>query len=237
MPLVKSPTMTPRKISANRANASKSTGPRTVEGQRHVMLNSLQHGGRSQAFRTNLLKAGQGVELFDWIYQRVRWGMPTSSPRVAEGLARRVWCALCLVPKTDQRPSGLPPSQASLWCLAWTPWRRGGFAPKPRFAVKSMERQTSFLSPRTKIRIEDPNTHRRLVFWVRRRRGTKVRMPVTAWPEIASWVAMGTRRLQVGKQGLTRRGHDVVPARSRDPVGTGRPRHVLSPLKPESVEE
>jgi hypothetical protein len=229
VPLVKSPTMTPRKISANRANATQSTGPRTAEGQRHIMLNSLQHGGRSRAFRRNLLKAGQGVELFDWIYERVRWEMLTSSPRVAEGLARRVWCGLCLVRETGQRSSGSPPSQASLWCVAWTPWRRGGFAAKPRFAVKSMERQTSLLSPGAKIRIEDPNTHRRLVFWVRRRRGTKVRMPVTAWPEIAAWVAMRTRRLQAGDQGLTRRGHEVARMRSRDPVGTGRPRRALSP--------
>jgi hypothetical protein len=206
VPLVKSPTMTPRKISANRANASKSTGPRTAEGQRHVMLNSLQHGGRSRPFRANLLKAGQDVELFDWIYERVRRGMPPSSPQVAEGLARRVWCGLCLVPKTCQTPSGLPPSQASVWCLAWTPWRSGGLASEPRFAVKSMERQTSFLSSGAKIRIEDPNTHRRLVFWVRRRRGTKVRMPVTAWPEIAAWVAMRTRRLEAGEQRLIRRG-------------------------------
>ena len=69
-----------------------------------------------------------------------------------------------------------------------------------------MERQTSFLSSGAKIRIEDPNTHRRLVFWVRRRRGTRVRMPVTAWPEIAAWVAMRTRRLEAGEQRLTRRG-------------------------------
>ena len=206
MPLVKSPTMTPRKISANRANASKSTGPRTVEGHRHVMLNSLQYGGRSRAFRTNLINAGLDVELFDWICERVRWEMLTSRPRVVEGLARRVWCRLCVVRNTGQRPSESQPSQASLWCMAWTPWRVGGFAAKPRFAVKWMEKQTSFVSAGTKIRIEDPNTHRRLVFWVRRRRGTKVRMPVTAWPEIAAWVAMGTRRLQPGEQGLPRRG-------------------------------
>jgi hypothetical protein len=206
LPLVKSPTMTPRKIAANRASASKSTGPRTVEGQRRVMLNSLRHGGRSQAFRTNLIKAGQPVELFDWIHERVRSEILTSSPRVAEGLARRVWCGLCLARKAGQRLSESPPSQASLWCMVWTPWRGGGFATKPRFAVKSMEGQTSFLSAGVKIRIEDPNTQRRMVFWVRKRRGAKVRLPVTAWPEIAAWVMMRTRGLHAGEQRMTRKG-------------------------------
>jgi hypothetical protein len=36
------------------------------------------------------------------------------------------------------------------------------------------------------------------MFWLRRRRGTKVRLPVTAWPEIAVWVMMGTPQLHTG---------------------------------------
>jgi hypothetical protein len=35
---------TPRKIAANRANAQKSTGPRTPEGRTRAALNSLKHG-------------------------------------------------------------------------------------------------------------------------------------------------------------------------------------------------
>ena len=198
MPLVKSPTMTPRKISANRANASKSTGPRTAEGKRHVILNSLRHGGRSQAFRANLIKARQDVELFDWIHERVREEMLTASPRVAERLARRVWCRLCLNRRTDQRPSKPPPCQPSVWCLAWTPWRAGGLATKPRYSVKSM--RIKCLCPGSRIRIEDPNSRRRLLFWVRRRRGTVVRLPVTAWPEIDAWEKMRTGAL-VGAHG------------------------------------
>ena len=40
------------------------------------------------------------------------------------------------------------------------------------------------------------------MFWVRRRWGTRVRvrLPVTAWPEIAAWVMMGTRQIHAGKQ-------------------------------------
>jgi len=106
LPLVKSPTMTPRKMAANRANAKKSTGPRTPEGQRRVMLNGLQHGGRSPALRTNLIKAGQSVDLFDWIHERVREEMPLAKPRVAEHLARRVWCGVSLDRSTSQGPKG-----------------------------------------------------------------------------------------------------------------------------------
>ena len=182
MPLVKSPTMTPRKISANRANASQSTGPRTAEGQRHVMLNSLRHGNRSQAFRANLIKAGHDVDLFDWIHERLREEMPTASPRVAERLARRVWCGLCLNRRMDPRPSEPPPTQGSLWCLAWTPWSAGGLATKPRYGVKSLGTRIRRLPPGFRICVEDPSTRRRLLFWVRRRRGTVVRLPVTAWP-------------------------------------------------------
>ena len=88
MPLVKSPTMTPRKAGANSANAQKSTGPRTVKGLRYVMLNRLRHGARSRAFRANILKAGRDVELFDWIHQRVREEMPQAKASVIERLAR-----------------------------------------------------------------------------------------------------------------------------------------------------
>ena len=198
--MVKSPTMTPRKMAANRANASKSTGPRTAEGRRRVMLNSLRHGGRSGAFRANLIKAGQGVELFDWIQQRVREEMLQANRRLAEHLARRVWCALRLRRKAGQRPQEPPPTQASLWCAAWTPWRAGGLAAEPRYVVKSTDAQVTFPLPRSRIRIEDPSSQRRLMFWVRGRRGTKVRLPVTAWPEIAAGV-MGLRPgLQAGAQ-------------------------------------
>jgi len=200
MPFVKSPTMTPRKLAANRANARKSTGRRTVVGRRRVVLNGLQHGGRSRAFRANLLKAGHDVELFNWIHERVREEMPAATPCAAEYLARRVWCALCRSPKIDQRTKEPPPTQTSLWCVAWTPWRAGGLAINPRYAVKSADAQITPLSAGSRFRIEDPSSQRRLMFWVRGRRGTKVRLPVTTWPEIAAWVRMRTPNLQAGEQ-------------------------------------
>ena len=44
MPLRKSPVRTPAFLAANRANARKSSGPRTPCGRARVSLNALKHG-------------------------------------------------------------------------------------------------------------------------------------------------------------------------------------------------
>ncbi|HEY6291210.1 MAG TPA: hypothetical protein VI455_06550, partial [Terriglobia bacterium] len=49
MPLVKSPVLTPAKMAANRANSSRSTGPRTARGKQAVILNRIGRGRRSPA--------------------------------------------------------------------------------------------------------------------------------------------------------------------------------------------
>jgi len=64
MPLRRSPLLTPRSLAARRANALKSTGPRTPCGKARVSLNALKHGrsmgpaGRAPRFRERLLRAG-----------------------------------------------------------------------------------------------------------------------------------------------------------------------------------
>ncbi len=76
--------------------------------------------------------------------------------------------------------------RASLWCLAWTPWRRGGLETKPRYALQSTDSAVTSL---LRIRVENPRSGRRLAFWVRRRRGTAPPwLPLTAYPEIAAWL-------------------------------------------------
>jgi len=47
MSLRRSPVLTPRALAAWRANALKSTGPRTPEGKARVRFNALRFGGRS----------------------------------------------------------------------------------------------------------------------------------------------------------------------------------------------
>ena len=46
MSLRKSPTRTAASLAANRANAQKSTGPRTAGGKARARLNRLRHGRR-----------------------------------------------------------------------------------------------------------------------------------------------------------------------------------------------
>lgn len=48
MSLRKSPTLTPALLAANRLNAQKSTGPRTLRGKAWSRLNHLQSGGYSR---------------------------------------------------------------------------------------------------------------------------------------------------------------------------------------------
>ena len=63
MSLRKSPTLTPALLAANRTNAKKSTGPRTVRGKAWSRLNRLRHGARSPEyinFLTALLAAPPG---------------------------------------------------------------------------------------------------------------------------------------------------------------------------------
>jgi len=49
MCLRKSPTRTPAFLAANRANAARSTGPRTAQGKRSSAWNALRHGHCSRA--------------------------------------------------------------------------------------------------------------------------------------------------------------------------------------------
>ncbi len=51
MSLVKSVTLTPAKLAANRANARRSTGPRTPRGQQRTRLNALRHDLCSRGWR------------------------------------------------------------------------------------------------------------------------------------------------------------------------------------------
>ena len=55
MSLVKSPTMTPAKLAANRRNARKSTGPRTARGKAQARLNGLRNGPASRLYHDVML--------------------------------------------------------------------------------------------------------------------------------------------------------------------------------------
>src|SRR5215831_9367877 len=54
MSLRKRPTVTPAQLEANRANARKSTGPRTVEGKNRIVLNALKDSCHARHFSQSL---------------------------------------------------------------------------------------------------------------------------------------------------------------------------------------
>jgi hypothetical protein len=103
MPLQRSPMLTPGSLAARRANALKSTGPRTGCGKARVSLNALKHGGamgpagRSARFRERLLKAGyrQQEALYEDLRSCLTRGFGARSPhwrREVDRFAIRAWC-------------------------------------------------------------------------------------------------------------------------------------------------
>ncbi len=64
MPLRKSSTRTPSLLAAKRANARKSTGPRTSGGETRMALNALRHGLHPQNFLPALNKSSRAFEQF-----------------------------------------------------------------------------------------------------------------------------------------------------------------------------
>jgi hypothetical protein len=112
MPLVKPPTLTPAKLAACRANAQKSTGPRTPEGKRRIVFNSLKHGERSRDFLSTLLKAGSREEKESYLelHYRLEPLLQPTTPgdrKKAEDLLRQLWCTQRLFSRALNRPQGL----------------------------------------------------------------------------------------------------------------------------------
>ena len=94
-----SPRLTPASLAARRANALKSTGPRTEQGRAWSCLNALRHGRRARNFRTRLERTRdrQAIFLFDYILVNLleRWKPPTDWEwNLTAREAVRAWCFL-----------------------------------------------------------------------------------------------------------------------------------------------
>ncbi len=94
MPLLKSPTLTPARLAANRRNALKSTGPKTAAGKRRVALNALSRDLCPQELERQLRARGEDPREF----RRLRRDLiaifqPREEPagRAVEWLARTWW--------------------------------------------------------------------------------------------------------------------------------------------------
>jgi hypothetical protein len=100
VPLRKSPVRSPALLAANRANALKSTGPRTVRGKARSCLNALKHGRYATRLGERLLGAGDrlGESRYRWFCERIAaaFGAPDSDDpgwTQVERFAVHAWCA------------------------------------------------------------------------------------------------------------------------------------------------
>ena len=197
MPLVKFPVLTPAKLAANRANARKSTGPRSYRGKCRVTLNALRHGrcASPKLFRSRLAAVHEEVALYDWIYKMicdVVRPVGKAEWRTMNQMACRAWCFLA-------RPQGRRPlpTRSSLWCQLRLQRRHGGSG---RYAVKASVGRV--LNPTAYWLKFDESTY--LKFWVRRRRQPSNRGPDTTGKSVvwmAGWLAgsvVGRLRLFLG---------------------------------------
>jgi hypothetical protein len=172
MPIRRSPFLTPRSIAARRANAQKSTGPRTPAGKARVSLNALKHGrsmgpaGRAPRFRERLLRAG-------YPYQEALYGDLRSCLAEAFGARSPYWRR-----QVDQ-------FAASAWCVVMG---RHFIRTKLECAFESEAKASRVLSKdhreacsqllRSRVgwarslryRAEDPWRRIGVAFWVQRRR-------------------------------------------------------------------
>ena len=211
--------MTPALLAANRANARKSTGPRTVEGKDRIVLNALKGGRHARNFGENLRRAkSQGeAELFQWMLDQVRAAFRLhgwqENERKAERLAQRVWCELereerrlhAFARRLGNGRVRFPRRTATLWALPWTPRRWGGLGTNPEYAVKSTDRFLTSLS-RIQVEIKDQRNVSLLKFWVRR---SPVR-PLPLWAE-ATLAGLAEACLAAGyeAEGNTKNGGDT----------------------------
>ena len=101
MALRRSPLLTPASLAARRANALKSTGPRTERGKQRTRLNRLLHGGRLRLIPTLAWQPlGQQLE-FAHIYAALHKALV---PRRAElGLLLRLASGLWWLKRTGER--------------------------------------------------------------------------------------------------------------------------------------
>ncbi len=79
-------------LDANRANALKSTGPRTARGKAQVALNSLKDGRYARCLPEKLVQAGDynGEALYRWFCSEIAATFGASDPADREQVLNRI---------------------------------------------------------------------------------------------------------------------------------------------------
>jgi hypothetical protein len=172
------------------------------------VLNTLKHGRYSQAFRSNLLKVGEDVALYDWIWARFRESLQPAGKRQwreNERLAR-----VCLLRKggPERGKAGRGLTDGVVWSAGRTPWRQGGSEAEPHYIVKAGLSRIALWS---RMHIEGRDGFR-LMFWVRRFwRRRVIRLPLSTCAMFGSWlmeIALVAGRL---RRAWPRGGEGAVP--------------------------
>ncbi|HEY6291477.1 MAG TPA: hypothetical protein VI455_07950 [Terriglobia bacterium] len=94
MSLVKSPSLSPKKIAANRANAVQSHGPSTPEGRERMRQSKTLHGASCRESGEALRILGEDPEQFARLLESVKASWQPSDEfqaQLAERLARALW--------------------------------------------------------------------------------------------------------------------------------------------------
>lgn len=152
MALCKSRNVSPAMLAAARRNARKSTGPKTEKGKAFSALNAMKHGRTSRDFRGILARAGQNLDLFDWIFGQI--------------------CAV-LEPDTTDALLEVEMMAREVWISFWRSQRLKKSATKQEPAPKSADESHSRPSANGPLRIdiENPKTGAKVVFSAKRPSG------------------------------------------------------------------
>lgn len=202
--LRKSPCRTPALLAANRLNALKSTGPRTVPGKARVALNALKHGRYARRLSPRLLRAGDCQDAA--LYRRLRftlgWTFAPQSPaqyRAVERLAAQAWYVF-----RSRKVCGTKPERAlDSWAGPSQVFLRSMNCPSPfrrRFGVKDQIRRIGLLFWVQRRRYYVLETMERLLRMVRAGRQFELPSPGEEWE-----TAPRCRVFRLAKPGLEER--------------------------------
>jgi hypothetical protein len=146
MPLCRPPRRTPALLARNRANALKSTGPRTPEGKACVRLNALKHGRRAVALSRILEGPGEAARLYRWVLGlTLSWFQPPGA-------------------RAERRARRLTRLAQQIWCALRAKGRLQTLRTKPECLTKSAS-YVETLRLRIHFRIDDRQSGRGLTFW------------------------------------------------------------------------
>ena len=211
MSLRKSPARTPASLAANRANAQKSTGPRTPEGKARVALDALRHGAHAPDFLSALRKSTFALEGYKQLYLALYAALlPDKADNAAMDLLKRtvlhVWAM-----KQELVRWAASRTEREAWFA-----QTGGVCPAPlQFFIKR------------------PGWRVRVSVWVRWGRGRGRRRWLRA---VGNWKERRAR-LHVVVTVTASAGHPLLGCSSLEEVRAGIAPRVVFKLKPECLRK